>query len=257
MSAPETRRQAGSGRLTAWVRDELARRISGQDLGPGQQLPTERELSAEFGVSRVTVRRALAELTEGGLVFAIQGRGTFVATEQLGEPPNSLLSFHDMVAGDNVVVAARPLRVEVRSATLREAELFGIAPGADLIELERLRTLDGLPVAVDSNLLPLGLDPRLPDLDWSVESLYARLAAADHAPVEADYAVEAQAADTRRAELLGAEPGSPLLVAESQAFDPHGRLVVVGVISYRGDRYRFRSRQTAQRQPLRQDPQRR
>jgi len=145
------------------------------------------------------------------------------------------------------VVSAEPLRVEVRPATLREGETFGIAPGARLFELVRLRSLDGLPVAVDSNLLPLSFDEGLPELDWSIESLYARLAAAGHAPVRADYAIEAQAADARNAELLGAERGSPLLVAESQAFDPQGRLVVVGAIAYRGDRYRFRSTQSATR----------
>ena len=74
MSTP----QASQGRLTERVRDDLAQRISRQDLGPGAQLPTERDLSVEYGVSRVTVRRALALLTEEGLVYAIQGRGTFV-----------------------------------------------------------------------------------------------------------------------------------------------------------------------------------
>jgi len=247
VSTPASRPRASQGRLTERVRDDLAQRITRQELGPGAQLPTERDLSVEYGVSRVTVRRALALLTEEGLVYAIQGRGTFVASERLGEPADSLLSFHDMVAGENVVVSAEPLRVEVRPATLREGETFGIAPGARLFELVRLRSLDGLPVAVDSNLLPLSFDEGLPELDWSIESLYARLAAAGHAPVRADYAIEAQAADARNAELLGAERGSPLLVAESQAFDPQGRLVVVGAIAYRGDRYRFRSTQSATR----------
>ena len=60
--------------------------------------------------------------------------------------------------------------------------MFGIAPGAPLFELVRLRTLDELPVAIDSTTLPLAVDPDLPGLDWSQESLYARLAAAGHAP---------------------------------------------------------------------------
>jgi GntR family transcriptional regulator len=233
------------GRLTTRIRDDLAGRIAREELRAGHQLPTERDLSVEYGVSRVTVRRALALLADQGLVHAVQGRGTFDSTGHLGEPPNSLLSFHDMVAGETVEVGAEPLRVEVRPATLREAETFGVAPGAALLELERLRTLDGLPVAVDSNLLPLALDEALANLDWSRESLYARLAAVGRPPVTADYSVEARAADARQAELLGTEPGAPLLVAETEAFDARGRLIVVGVIAYRGDRYRFRSRQAA------------
>jgi GntR family transcriptional regulator len=233
------------GRLTTRIRDDLAGRIAREELRPGQQLPTERDLSVEYGVSRVTVRRALGLLGEEGLVHAVQGRGTFVASGRLAEPPNSLLSFHDMVAGEDVEVGATVLCVDTRPASLREADTFGIAPGAALLELERLRTLDGLPVAVDSNTLPLALDPGLADLDWSKASLYARLAAAGRPPVTAEYGVEARAADARQAELLGTDPGAPLLVAESEAFDPRGRLIVVGVIAYRGDRYRFRSRHTA------------
>ena len=245
MSAAQSRPRAG--RLTAQVREEIARRIARRDLAPGAQLPTERDLSVEFGVSRVTVRRALAELTADGTVFAVQGRGTFVAGERVSEPANALLSFRDMVANAGVSAGSQPLRAETRAATVREAETFGIAPGAALFELERLRTLDGLPVAVDHNLLPLALDPDLAGLDWASASLYERLTAAGHPPADADYALEAQPASTRFAGLLDTLPGAPLLVAESRAHDPSGRLVVVGVISYRGDRYRFHGTQLSGR----------
>jgi GntR family transcriptional regulator len=235
----------GLGQLTSRVREELEGRIERGDLAPGEQLPTERELRDEFGVSRVTVRRALASLTDDGLVYAIQGRGTFVASERLAEPPNTLQSFHELVANEHVTVGAQPLKVDTRAATIDEAEMFGIAPGAPLFELVRLRTLDELPVAIDSTTLPLSIDPALPGLDWSQESLYARLVAAGHAPVSADYAVEARAADARVAGLLAAPPGSPVLVAESEVNDVAGRVIVIGVITYRGDRYRFRSRLAA------------
>lgn len=238
----------GRGNLTERVRDEIAGRIARGDLAPGEQLPTERELVATFGVSRVTVRRAIAALTDDGLIYAIQGRGTYVASELLAEPPNALLSFHDMVGNDRVVVGAEPLRMEVRPATINEAERFGIAPGTSMFELERLRTLDELPVAIDWNLLPLSLDEALPELDWTVESLYSRLAQAGSAPVVADFVVEARGADVRDAELLGTSVGAPLLVAESEARDGAGGVIVVGVIAYRGDRYRFRSTLTAQAQ---------
>jgi len=238
----------GRGNLTERVRDEIAGRIARGDLAPGEQLPTERELVATFGVSRVTVRRAIAALTDEGLIYAIQGRGTYVASELLAEPPNALLSVHDLVGNDRVVVGSEPLRIEVRPATINEAERFGVAPGAAMFELERLRTLDELPVAIDSNVLPLSLDESLRDLDWSEESLYSRLADAGYAPVVADFVVEARGAGPRDAELLGTSVGSPLLVAESEARDVNGRVIVVGEIAYRGDRYRFRSTLTAQAQ---------
>jgi GntR family transcriptional regulator len=252
-SLPVATSNGPAGQLTNRVRDELAARIARGELAAGSQLPTERELSSAFAVSRVTVRRAIASLAQDGLVYAIQGRGTFVASDRLAEPPNALLSFHDMVASERVVVGAQPLHTEVRPATLSESELFGIAPGAPLFALDRLRTLDELPVAIDSNVLPLGLAPDLPEVDWSQESLYSRLEAAGHAPVTADYAVEARPADAEQAELLATTLGAPLLVAESCAFDDHRRPIVLGVISYRGDRYRFRSTLVARSRSIRLD----
>ena len=237
-----------TGALTGRVRDALAARISSGDLAPGQQLPTERELSESFEVSRVTVRRAIAALSEAGMVYAIQGRGTFVASEPLTEPPNMLLSFHDLAAGDNVVVGAQVIEKAVRPATISEAEDFEIAPGAELLTLERLRTLDDLPVALDVTIVPVALDPSLPGLDWRVASLYSSLAAAGHSPVASDYSVEARPADERSARLLATSVGAPLLVADSRTYDTGGRLIVSGRISYRGDRYRFRSRLTAEQQ---------
>jgi GntR family transcriptional regulator len=233
-----------TGTLTVRVREDLAARIRSGSLAPGQQLPTERELSEAFGVSRVTVRRAIASLTESGLVHAVQGRGTFVTSEHLAEPPNALMSFHDM-AGDRVEVGAEVIETSVRPATITEAEDFQIAPGAELFALERLRTLDQLPVALDFTLVPVVLDPGLPGFDWRVASLYTALGEAGHRPVAADYSVEAQPAGERAARLLGTGVGAPLLVADSRTYDPGGRLIVSGKISYRGDRYRFRSRLTA------------
>ena len=94
----------------------------------------------------------------------------------------------------------------------------------------------------------MSLDPSLPGLDWQVASLYSSLAAAGHSPVAADYSVEAQPADERSAQLLATSVGAPLLVADSRTYDTEGRLIVSGRISYRGDRYRFRSRLTAEQQ---------
>ena len=152
-----------------------------------------------------------------------------------------------MVANEHVVVGAQPLQVDTRAATIDEAEVFGIAPGAPLFELVRLRTLDDLPVAIDSTTLPsvhrsrasrpglvAGVALRVPDV------------AAGHGPVSADYAVEAQGRGRpRRSRCWPRATGSPVLVAESEVSDVAGRVIVVGVITYRGDRYRFRSRLTA------------
>lgn len=229
------------GPLYAWVHDTLAARIASGALPRGSQLPPERDLCRELGVSRVTVRRAMASLARQGLVAAVQGRGTFVSAPRVAEPPNALLSFTELAAGRGLVAGARPLSATTRPASMDEAEEFRIAPGSELFALERLRMLDDLPVALDWSRVPLACAPGLPGVDWTTASLYRELALAGHEPVRADYAVEAQAADTRAAAALDLSPGAPVLVAETRSYTAADRLVEVGRMIYRGDRYRFRS----------------
>ena len=132
------------------------------------------------------------------------------------------------------------MRAAAVPATLDEAEALGIGPGAPLFALERVRLLDGVPVAFDSSRVPLALAPSLVDVDFENASLYAELEAAGVMPARADYTVEAVAADARAAELLDVKPGAPLLVASQKTYDPDGRTIELAVITYRADRYRLR-----------------
>jgi GntR family transcriptional regulator len=220
---------------------ELAARIADGRLARGTQLPTERELCQEFGVSRVTLRKALAALAAAGAIEAFQGRGTFVSAPRLAEPPNALMSFSRLADLGGLAATAAVLAKLTRLATIEEGERFRIAPGAPLFELERRRLLDGLPVAITRTVVPLAYAPQLPALDWSQASLYVELATAGCAPVRSDYSVEAQAADHRVAQILDLPLGAPVLVATSSSYALDDRLIEQSRLVYRGDRYRFRA----------------
>jgi DNA-binding GntR family transcriptional regulator len=238
----------GTEHLHRRVFRAIADEIAAGTLAPGERLPSERELCTLLSVSRATVRRALAELAEEGLVEAHAGRGTFVATAgPIGEAPNALQSFSELGAARGLVASAVVLLARVRPADLDEAEQFGIAPGSELFELERLRLLDGLPVSIDRSRVPLRRAPELPALDFREASLYEALDAAGAGPVRADYVVHAIAADPERAEHLAVDPGSPLLQTATTSYDESGRVVELGEMTYRGDRYRFRA--TLRRRP--------
>jgi DNA-binding GntR family transcriptional regulator len=218
----------------------LADEIEGGALQPGDRLPSERRMCDELGVSRATVRRALEELVTDGLI-AGRGRGSFVTGNALVEPRGALMSLSELGRSRGLVASARVLSADVRPATIDEAETLAIAPGAALFALRRLRMLDGMPISLDGNRVPLRLAPSLPDVDFSSASLYEVLEDGGHRPVRADYDVEARGADADEAELLGLEVGQPVLFTTTVAFDEGGQIVDIGRTVYRADRYRFQA----------------
>jgi GntR family transcriptional regulator len=231
------------GPLYQQVRDALADHIAAGRWRPGQRLPSERRLCETFGISRVTVRRALTSLVEEGLLEVAAGRGWFVATGPLSEPPNLLLSFTAMARARGLEPSAVVREHTVRGASMDEAETLRMAPGAELVHLERVRLLDGISVAVDRSVVPLARCPILAQADFTRASLYEVLR--EHAglvPSYADTTVEAVAAGEELARLLDLSPSWPVLVTTQTTFDQHERPLEASRIVYRGDRYRFRAR---------------
>jgi GntR family transcriptional regulator len=236
---------ADINRVYSVLADEIAAGVR----QPGERLPPERVLAEEFGVGRATLRRAFAALAADGLIESHVGRGTFVAGGYLGEPPNVLMSFSELGRAHGLTPEARVLAQKVREASIDEGEEFGIAAGAQLFQLDRVRLLDGQPIATDSVIAPLAFAPGLTGVDFTRESFYNALADHGCGPVRADYTVEARIATEREAKLLEALAGSAVLVAVTRGHDDRGRLVELGHTVYRGDRYRFEATLRRRRQP--------
>ena len=219
---------------------QIAQEIEAGALQPGARLPSERWFCDALGVSRATVRRAIEELIGDGLV-EMRGRGSFVTSDALVEPPNTLMSLSELGRSRGLEASARVLGSEIRAATIDEAEAFGIAPGAEVFELRRLRMLDGLPIALDTNRVPLRVLPSAGAIDFTTASLYDAIEHEGGRLARADYELEARAAGETEAELLGLAPGAPVLFATTVAFGEDGRILDLGQTIYRADRYRFQA----------------
>jgi GntR family transcriptional regulator len=223
------------------VEHALADEIARGGRVAGSRLPPERALAEHFEVSRVTLRRALAELERSGLI-ARDRRGWTVAVSRIGEPPNMLMSFSEMAASRGLTPSARVIDHRVRPVTLDEAESFGLAPGAPLFELERLRLMDGVPILIDRSSVPLAFAPGLDQVDFTTASLYVELESRyGLRATRARFAIEAVPADARQASLLDLDVGQPLLRCQQLTEDADGRLMETCEMVYRGDRYRFRA----------------
>lgn len=211
-------------------------------LSTGSRLPPERDLCQQLGISRVTLRKALLQLVDEGVLSPSHGRGWYVASAQRAkEWPNSLESFSETAARMGLNASSVVLRAEHGSASLDEGEALAVAPGTPVFRLDRIRMLDRVPIALDSSVVPTSVLPDLADVDFTAESLYEQLDRAGNGPDRADSTIEARGADLESAERLGIEPGTPLLVMHQVAHTTDGRAVSISTIQYVGDRYRLRT----------------
>lgn len=227
-----------------WVQtaDLIRGEIDKGALKRGSRLTPERELCERLGISRVTLRRALARLVEEGVLSASHGRGWYITQPApKKEWPSRLESFSETATRMGLPTHSTVLRAQSSAATLDEAEQLGVAPGTALFRLERVRYLGGVPVALDLTRIPLALVPRIEEADFSVRSLYATLAEAGVEPMRADSTIEATKADERTAEHLNLAVGDPLLAMWQLALGARQEPLFVSNIQYAGDRYRLRT----------------
>jgi GntR family transcriptional regulator len=241
MSATGSSALDGLQRRYQRVQDLLEAELARDRRPSGWRLPPERALAEHFGVSRVTLRRAMVEL-ERRSVLGHDARGWTVAGPRVGEPPNELMSFSEMAVARGLRASAGVLGSRVRPSTLDESDVLGIAPGAPVFELERVRSMDGVPILIDRSVIPHALVPGIEAVAFEEASLYETLERRFGVrPMRARFAVEAVSADERDAAALDLDLGRPLLRCTQITEDAGGRVFESCEMRYRGDRYRFRA----------------
>lgn len=220
----------------AQLRSILLDRIGGT-WEPHTAIPSERELMAEYGVSRATVREALRQLVDEGKLYKVHGKGTFVAGERI-EATLHLASFTEDMRRRGLVAATL-----VRHATLVEAPFearaaLGLAAGAQVWDVERLRLAGGVPMALERGYYPAALLPGLVDHDLT-RSLYTTVATVYGLQIDrAEQTVWAEPADDALAVALGVDRGAPLMVFRRTSAAGSRPLEYV-TSWYRGDRYQI------------------
>lgn len=209
---------------------------------PGRPLPSESAIGEFFGLSRTAVRQALAELQSEGLVRKEKGRGSFVRGPRRAEfVVQELRGLFDEMSEQGKHVETEVLLLETTVAPAEEAALLGIPTGSKVIQLDRLRRVDGEPICLARTLLPLPRFAGLAGQDLSGSSLYEVLHDAfDVEPGTGWRTVEATAADRRTAALLDVRAGAPLLLLTSLNVDTGGEPFEHFTAWYRADRTSFR-----------------
>lgn len=175
------------------------------------------------------------------MLTASHGRGWYVSANVPKEFPNTLESFSETAARLGLTPSSDVLRAEAAPATLDEAEELGIAAGSPVFHLDRIRRLDGVPVAVDYSYFPAGLKTDMTGVDFTRASLFGLLLEAGVDLARGETSIEAHAADAELAQHLGIEIGKPILVMSQIIVDASGKKLLSSTVQYVGDRYRLRT----------------
>ena len=227
----------GSG--TGKVATVRARLLDLVDHGEeGAALPSERQLAHEWGVARMTLRRALDDLVTAGFVVREHGRGNFVARPKLAFRL-ATTSFSQQMRSRGLVPGSETLEFRRTVAGSRQAKVLRIPVNAPIISFTRLRTADGEPIGLETTWVPAEVTPGLTPADLD-DSWYDLLAERYGVSIMTGRStIEPTNLDDREAVLLHTEPGRPAFRIDVVTFSANGRVVECGTDIFRGDRFQL------------------
>ncbi|HEY2227818.1 MAG TPA: phosphonate metabolism transcriptional regulator PhnF [Xanthobacteraceae bacterium] len=225
--------------VTLWRRiaDDLEQDIALGTHAAGDRLPGEVEIAARFGVNRHTVRRALAELTERGLVRAARGSGTYVEGKRLAYPIGARTRFSEIVGSAGRGPDGRLIAHASEPATADIAKRLGLKVGELVVRLEIVRSADRVPIACGTNWLPAARAADAARVFRTTRSITATLA---HFGIK-DYRrqstrITAAAADAVDAERLHLAPGRAVLIVDSVNVTLAGTPILISRARFAADR---------------------
>lgn len=204
----------------------------------GSRIPPEHQLEQLYNVSRVTVRRALAELTADGLLEKKQGKGTFVSTPRISQDLKSIHSFHDACKQNGFQGATRVIHVQETEADAADVQELNLRAGDKVLETLRVCTADGVPVVLEENHFSMAYS-YLENENLS-GSLYSVLRDYGIEPKQATHDISMAFATESQAKLLEVEPGAPLMRLHEVVYDQKGRPLHNSLQLIRGEKFVFR-----------------
>lgn len=221
------------------IADDLRDRIVSGQLAPGDDVPTEAELALRWNTSRGPIRNALAMLRTEGLIETTRGRPARVRERRAHQAVDVSIPFTRWARDIGAEPGARTQEISLRKANAEKAALLGIAEGEPVVDILRLRLLDGRPTMLErlTYIEPVGR--LLFGVDLDAVSITEYLDELGHGYADVDHEIEAVAADDTDAELLEVLQGTPILRLRRISRDAEGRTFEASDDRYLSDIVRF------------------
>ncbi len=226
-------------RTAIWksITAQLEGDIAAGHYGIGDKLPTEAELAGRFGVNRHTVRRALADMGERGIVRSRRGAGVFVEAPPTDYPIGRRVRFHQNIAATGRLPTRKTLRLETRPCDQSEAEALAISPGDPVLVFEGLTLAGAAPLGLFISVYPLGRLPKMAQAFESTSSVTEALrlnGVPDY--TRRDTRMTAELASATQALNLRIREGDPVIKTVGINVDPDGHPVEFGTVWFAGER---------------------
>ena len=222
------------------LKEILLERVRQGEWKPGDLIPSERELSETYNISRMTARQAITDLVNEGVFYREQGRGTFVTQNKITQQLLNLTGFTEDIRARGQRPSTKVLAASLSPADDVAAERLRINPGDPVFVLRRLRLADDEPLAIEVSTLNFKGCERLAEEDLEHNSLYRLLETQYGIPLmEADQEIEAGLVGEEEAKILKIPTGSAVLFTRRTTYTDRNRPIEYAKSVYRGNKYTF------------------
>lgn len=229
--------------LYAQIKEVLRARILDGSYQPHQQMPSESEMMAAFNVSRITVRQALSDLQNEGLIFRIHGKGTFVSKPKAFQDLGRLQGFGEAMRQMGYETFARVVSVRHIKPEPQVRDRLRLDKRAKVTELQRVRFLNREPISLDITYVPTHIGMKLAKEDLASRDVFAILENDYGLSLgHADLQIGSTLADENLSTQLRVEEGSPVLVIERTTHTSDGTPIDYEHLYYRGDAFQYKVR---------------
>jgi len=222
---------------------DLIKKVDSKEYKPGGKIPSIRELAKQYEVSNITVVRALEELRQLQYIYSVHGKGYFVSHHRIIQkymPTQD--GFSDMAEKEGLKPTSIVLQKKLQQAGKKIGEILGISEEREVVLLERVRLIDGLPLCIQVSYLPHELCVGILDYDFARFSLYHILREKYQVQMaKSQYTIQAVLAEKRELKHLELQSPAAILWVQHWAIAATGRLFEFGETAYRSDCFQINS----------------
>lgn len=207
------------------VSEDIRARIQSGEIPYGTRLPSERALAEEYQVDRKTLRKAIALLSEEGILLCLRGKGTYIAEPQISYQVEILDDLEQMISRNGMKSSTRVLYKEVRKAGRKYAELLDMDPEDQVFRMLRLRMGNEEPIALMDTYVHCDLISDIETLDFEMYSLYGVMSQNGIEISKIDESFTFYGISNPEAQILKMEEGEIAFITEDKTYDQYNRIV--------------------------------